>query len=89
VGRAAAKDRSRVVAVAGVSNCVEAQRGVVPPRSNELRARSLLGLRGDVRDDVQVASRVGLLVACDMSTQSFRKREYVRWDAQRQKIARA
>jgi predicted dehydrogenase len=29
------------------------------------------------------------VVACDMSTQSFRRREYVRWDAQRQKIVRA
>jgi predicted dehydrogenase len=29
------------------------------------------------------------VVACDMSTQSFRKREYVRWDAQRQRIVRA
>jgi hypothetical protein len=29
------------------------------------------------------------VVACDMSTQSFRKREYMRWDAQRQKIVRA
>ena len=29
------------------------------------------------------------VVACDMSTQSFRRREYMRWDAQRQKIVRA
>lgn len=29
------------------------------------------------------------VVACDMMTQSFRKREYARWDAQKQKIVRA
>jgi predicted dehydrogenase len=29
------------------------------------------------------------VVPCEMSTQSFRKREYMRWDAQRQKIVRA
>jgi predicted dehydrogenase len=29
------------------------------------------------------------VVACEMMVQSFRKREYLRWDAQRQKIVRA